>query len=176
MSDCEISLPYLWEPADRNISRDQGLFIFLAKHRLWEGDGLCVQSLCWRDSRKPPENLLFSSLSFLLSLSLCLLLCSFTHSFFASSLIICLDVNSWSRDITFKTADDFKSSFVLNHVAACLQLLPCFPFKSDFKKCFKRMPWLQELFGPSHRLHCCCFCWVILLWQEKNARPNLFTY
>lgn len=108
MSDCEISLPYLWEPADRNISRDQGLFIFLAKHRLWEGDGLCVQSLCWRDSRKPPENLLFSSLSFLLSLSLCLLLCSFTHSFFASSLIICLDVNSWSRDITFKTADDFK--------------------------------------------------------------------
>lgn len=136
---------------------------------------MCVQSLCWRDSRKPPENLLFSSLSFLLSLSL-------SVSFFALSLIhSLLHPSSFALMLihdqgTSLSKRQMTSSFVLNHVAACLQLLPCFPFKSDFKKCFKRMPWLQELFGPSHRLHCCCFCWVILLWQEKNARPNLFTY
>lgn len=52
------------------------------------------------------------------SLSLSLLLCSFTHSFFASSFIVCLDVNSWSKDVTFKTADDFKF---------CSQLRLCMP-------------------------------------------------
>lgn len=151
-------------------------FLFFWQNTDFEKEMACVYSLYAGVILVSLQRISSFPLSPSFSLSLCLLLCSFTHSFFASSLIICLDVNSWSRDITFKTADDFKSSFVLNHVAACLQLLPCFPFKSDFKKCFKRMPWLQELFGPSHRLHCCCFCWVILLWQEKNARPNLFTY
>lgn len=53
-------------------------FIFLAKRRLWEGDGFCAQPLHWHDSPKPLENLHASFSLFLLS---------FTHSFLTSSLI-----------------------------------------------------------------------------------------
>lgn len=111
--------------------------------------------------------------SFSLSLSVSFFALSLIHSLLHPSSFALMLIHDQGTSLSKR---QMTSSFVLNHVAACLQLLPCFPFKSDFKKCFKRMPWLQELFGPSHRLHCCCFCWVILLWQEKNARPNLFTY